>query len=296
MTQAAIFELDHPHTYHLEYKRRTGSDLSSCRHAIHALVAMRTEFPSLVLGFGFDLWSELAPNSIPRDFRSFDPLESPAGFSAPSTQGDLFIWLHGPLFDPLFDLALTVQRILREHFELSHEAHGFVRSESRDLTGFIDGSANPTGEDARAAALIPAGSVGARGSFVLTQKWTHDLDKFGALDIAAQEQVFGRTKPDSIEFEGDAMPENSHVGRTDVKVDGVGQKLLRQSTPIGTVAEHGLYFLAFSCELSRFDVLLRRMFGLSEDGIHDRLIEFSEAQTGAYWFAPAEDQLSEVFG
>ncbi len=143
-------------------------------------------------------------------------------------------------------------------------------------------------------ALVPQGQPGAGGAFVLSQKWVHDLEAFGALPVAEQERVIGRSKADSIELEGAAMPADSHVSRSDVTLDGVAQKIYRRSTPFGGVAEHGLYFLAFSCELSRFEVQLRRMFGVSGDGLHDRLMAFSRPLTGSYWFAPAEDDLARL--
>ncbi len=92
------------------------------------------------------------------------------------------------------------------------------------------------------------------------------------------------------------MPADSHVSRTDVTQDGVALKIYRRSAPFGTVGEHGLYFLAFSCDPARFDVLLARMFGASDDGVHDRLTEFSRPVTSSYWFAPSEESLNTVFG
>jgi putative iron-dependent peroxidase len=124
----------------------------------------------------------------------------------------------------------------------------------------------------------------------------HDLDAFNAMPQAEQEQVIGRTKPDSIELEGDAMPASSHVSRTDVSEDGVALKIYRRSAPFGSVGRHGLYFLAFSCDPHRFDVQLRRMFGVSGDGEHDRLIEFSEPVSGSYWFAPSIEDLAGLPG
>ncbi len=106
--------------------------------------------------------------------------------------------------------------------------------------------------------------------------------------------MIGRTKADSIELEGAAMPADSQVSRTDVKLDGVAQKIYRRSTSFGGVAENGLYFLAVARELSRFDVQLRRMFGASEDGLCDRLTGFSRPTTGSYWFAPSEDALMRL--
>ena len=131
---------------------------------------------------------------------------------------------------------------------------------------------------------------------MLVQRWVHDLDKFAALDVAAQEAVIGRTKADSIELEGDDMPPDSHVSRTDVKKDGVALKVYRRSAPYATLARHGLYFLAFACARERHQIQLERMYGVSGDGLHDRLIEFSRADTGSYLFAPGERALAEATG
>jgi putative iron-dependent peroxidase len=119
------------------------------------------------------------------------------------------------------------------------------------------------------------------------------LPKFASKTIKEQEAIVGRTKEESIELEGDAMPMNSHVSRTDVSVDGVAQKIYRRSFPYGNVREHGLFFLAFSCQQSRFRIQLERMYGLTEDGVSDRILEFSKAVTGAYWYAPSQEDLFE---
>ena len=167
---------------------------------------------------------------------------------------------------------------------------GFTYRDSRDLIGFVDGSANPKDEGRLEAALVESGP-GAGGSFVLSQQWVHDLEKWNAVPEALQEKIVGRTKPKSIELEGDDMPSDSHVSRTDVMVDGEALKIWRRSAPYGTVREHGLYFLAFAKHPVRFQVQLERMLGVSGDGLHDRLAEYSRAVTGSYWFAPAVETL-----
>jgi porphyrinogen peroxidase len=244
-----------------------------------------------VIAFGPELWTRLRPDAGPDELRPFTPIND-----APATQRDLFIWLHGAHHDDVLDAALAVHRTLAESGALDLDERGFVYHDSRDLTGFIDGTANPKDDARMAAALVPGGQAGAGGAYVLTQKWVHDLDKFGALPVTEQERVIGRTKPDSIELTGAAMPPDSHVARTDVKVDGVAYKMYRRSAPIGSVLEHGLYFLAFACDPIRFDVSLQRMFGASEDGVRDRITEFSTPVSGSYWFAPSREDLDEIGG
>ena len=218
--------------------------------------------------------------------------DMPALEGAANTPRDLLVWLQGPRRDRHFDTARAVERALGGGCAL--EVAGFVYRDSRDLTGFVDGTANPKGAAARAAALVPEGAPGAGGSHVLTQKWRHDIAAFGALPVAEQERTIGRTKADSIELAGDAMPADSHVSRVDARRGGVPQTLYRRSFPYGGLAEHGLYFLAFACEAARFELLLRRMFGAAEDGIRDRLANFSAALSGAFWFAPSVGELDRL--
>ena len=248
---------------------------------------------NVVIAFGPVLWDSLCSGEIPAQLRPFPPIDGD-GYTAPATQRDVFVWVHGDRHDDVLDTALDADRALSGAGALQLDERGFVYHDSRDMTGFIDGTANPKGDDRAAAALIPEGQAGAGGAYVLTQKWVHDLDAFHALPVTEQERIIGRTKPDSVELTGDAMPPDSHVSRTDVKVDGVAYKMYRRSAPIGTVSEHGLYFLAFACDPIRFDVSLQRMFGTSGDGVHDRIIEFSKPVTGAYWFAPSREDLAAI--
>lgn len=296
--QVGIFAEDSPHHYFFEYKCRREEGSDAIAPALSEILRIETAASAadqqIVVGFGTSLWAQLAPSSTPQGLRDFAPIEGVR--NAPATQADLWIWLQAPTHDRNFDRALQIHRRLQASCALELELMGFIRNESRDLTGFVDGSANPRGKDAKAAALIDEGNAGAGGSFALTQRWVHDLQAFDQLPVPEQEAVIGRTKADSIELEGEAMPSSSHVSRTDAKVDGVAQKIYRRSTPYGSVQEHGLYFVAFACEISRFQVQLERMFGLSEEGQHDRLIEFSTALTGSYWFVPARDALLEALG
>ncbi|MFT5887939.1 MAG: putative iron-dependent peroxidase [Zhongshania sp.] len=117
---------------------------------------------------------------------------------------------------------------------------GFVYKDSRDLSGFIDGTENPKDRGQRTVALIPEGEVGAGGSFVMSQQWVHNLAAFHQLSDSEQELVIGRTKPDSVELDDERMPENFHVSRSDVKINGESQKLYRRSLPYGGVQQHGL--------------------------------------------------------
>jgi len=296
--QPGIFQEGRGHHHFLEYALLPGTPGDSIARAVAAARGRSGEGPAggteTVVAFGARLWSEVAPGEMPEGLRDFSAIGGAGGPLAPATQRDLLFWIQGGGRDGVVDRALAIHRAIGAAGRLELDLSGFVYRDSRDLTGFIDGTANPKDADRLEAALVPQGQPGAGGAFVLSQKWVHDLEAFGALPIPEQERVIGRTKADSIELEGAAMPATSHVSRTDVKVDGVAQKIYRRSTPFGGAAEHGLYFLAFACELPRFEVQLQRMFGVSEDGLRDRLTEFSQATTGSYWFAPSEPALARL--
>ena len=295
--QPGIFLASQPHQYVLEYDILDGQDteavISALRHVRKFFKGMPEEI-SHVISFGPALYRCLAGERTPTNLNSFETIVGSDGKTAPASQRDVLVWLQGPFRDVLFDMAMKTDHVLGAVASCGLELSGFIYHDSRDLTGFIDGSANPTGDLVSQTALVPEGETGAGGAHMLTQKWVHNLDAFNSLPVDDQERVIGRTKAESIELEGDAMPANSHVSRTDAKIDGAAQRLYRRSFPYGSVSEHGLYFLAFSCDPGRFDLLLRRMFGVSGDGLVDSLTDFSTAVSGAYWFAPSCEDLDAI--
>ena len=291
--QADIFIEGSRHFYHLEYQLDSSVSETDIRIA---LTKAQHKAPNIqqVIAFGHQAWCRLQPDWAPTDLADFETIKGIDGHTAPSTQSDLFFWIHGQNKDDVFDQVLTIQAALSGIASLVLDVPGFRYHDDRDLIGFVDGSANPK-EDARMlAALIPAGQPGAGGSYVLGQQWVHNLAAFNQLPVEKQEQVVGRTKQDSIELEGDEMPDDSHVSRTDVKIDGTAMKIYRRSAPYGNATEHGLYFLAFGCELRRFQVQLDRMYGVTDDGLHDQIIHYSSAKTGSYWFAPSQTDLDTL--
>ncbi|MBD2857665.1 Dyp-type peroxidase [Spongiibacter sp. KMU-158] len=280
----------------LEYRVKDGVSDTQLRTAVSAAVAALATGDSnkynVVWGFAAACWARLS-GAVPLGLKAFTPVGKAPNI-APATQRDILLWLHGTDAGHNFDGAQLAHRFLSEVAVVELDKTGFLYHDARDLTGFIDGTENPEADERRQVALIPEGQVGAGGSFMLTQQWVHKLRDFGALNQTEQENVIGRTKPDSVELSGERMPNNSHVSRSDVKINGVGQKLYRRSVPYGGVVESGLYFLSFSAEISRYDAILASMFGMTEDGIHDRLTDFSTPVTGSYWFSPSLLELSEI--
>lgn len=289
--QPAIFDRSSRQHLFLEFILRPANAKQAVKNALvrEALIkVIATDSASVktVYAFGPTLCQQL---DLPVSFVDFS-LDG----VVPATQTDLFVWLQADSRSDLFDLAMKFRDLLDPVFTLQLEQDGFVYHDMRDLTGFVDGIGNPEGDKALAAALLPEDQAGAGGSFVFAQLWRHDLASFNKLSVADQENVIGRTKVDAVEFDDERMPVDAHVGRTDVARDGVPQTIWRRSVPWGASSQHGLYFLAFSCEVERFDYLLRRMYGLIEDEVRDQLTYYSAPQTGSYWYAPTVAMLSAL--
>jgi putative iron-dependent peroxidase len=155
------------------------------------------------------------------------------------------------------------------------------------MTGFVDGTENPPVDEAPDVALVPEGRPGAGGSFVLVIHFVHDLAAFGVLPLEDQEAVIGRTRVDSVELDDARKPPTAHIARVVVEENGEELEIYRRSTPYGTVGVQGLEFVAFSADPGRFPTMLARMYGLSDDGIIDRLTEFTTAEGAASYFAPS---------
>ena len=292
--QDGIFTEGSTHFYYLEYQLQPDAATRDIRRAIQEASAVKGEASETVIAFGKEVWDRLNPAWHPEGLRPFSAFSGVDGYSVPSTQRDLLFWIQSGRRDVNMQVVLGIHSFMRTVGALKLDLAGFQYLDSRDLIGFIDGTANPKGDKAREAAVVPEGQTGAGGSFVLSQQWVHNLSAFNNLSQSEQEQVVGRTKPDSIELEGEAMPTTAHVSRTDYKENGKALKIVRRSAPYGTVKEHGLYFLAFSRELRRFQVLLERMFGASGDGVSDQLIRYSKPVTSSYWFAPSREAFMQA--
>lgn len=294
--QAGIFALGTRTHHQLEFDIRPDTALADVVATLDALREPHVTggASNLVVGFGPDLWRRLCP-SPPADLEDFSRIDGVGDHAAPSTQHDIWIWIHGTGSDVVLDAAVEVSAALGAVAELADETRCFVYHDSRDLTGFIDGTENPPPTEAFEVALVPDGLPGAGGSHVITQRWVHDLAAFAALDLAEQEDVIGRTKLDSVALPREVRPVNSHIMRAELlDDDGDERAIYRRSIPFGDVGERGLYFLGFSAERDRFDGMLARMYGTSGDGVYDRLLDFSRAVTGSYYFAPGIDDLASL--
>lgn len=247
------------------------------------------------VAFGPELWAQLY-HQAPQGFNQLNPIQG--SFNMPVVPADVLIHIAAARTDICFALSQSFFDGIQNQIEVLDERVCFRNFDGRDLTGFIDGTENPQFKDDRAETALLGEDTGifADGSFVFAQRYAHDLDKWKKLKVDAQEQVMGRTKLESIELDDDVKPENSHVARTVVEdEEGEELEILRHSLPYGDGhGDQGLFFIAYTKDLSRIDQMLVRMFGTSGDGIHDRLLHFVTALDGAYYFAPSEELLEEV--
>ena len=280
---------------YLEFRLDFSANKSEFKKALRNIFDLNNDEASVVICFGKKAWDWINPDWAPDSLADYQEVKGSTGYSMPSTQLDLFFWINSDRKDINFDIAKTIHDEIKSMASLELEQEGFRYHDSRDFTGFIDGTENPKEDERFGIALVPEGKPGAGGSYVFSQKWVHDLESFQKLPVAMQEKVIGRTKQDSVELEGDAMPDDSHVSRVDAKVDGIAMKIYRRSTPFGNVSEHGLFFLAFACDPYRVQIQLERMTGATEDKVHDKLMEFSKPVTGSYWFAPSKEDLKKIF-
>jgi putative iron-dependent peroxidase len=243
---------------------------------------------NLVIGFGADFWRAIAPGDAPPDLASFQPQGRVGGHHAPATQHDFWLWINGSSRDVVYEHARAASLAVADVAVVATDVPAFVHRDSRDLTGFIDGSANPALLEAPRAALVPDGQPGEGGSIAVVMRWIHDLAKWEQLSVQEQERAVGRSKPSSVEFTGDRLPPTAHIARTQIHDDAGDEiPIYRRSVPYGTIAEAGLYFVAFAADRARLDRMLGRIFGTGHDGLHDRLADFTRPVSGAYYYAPS---------
>jgi putative iron-dependent peroxidase len=244
---------------------------------------------TLSIAFTKAFWDKLDAE-LPPELMDFPQLGE-GDVVAPSTKVDVLIHCHSNRHDLHFYLLRKFFAEVSESVEVVDETYGYRYLDSRDMTDFVDGTENPKDAQRAEVAIVPEGAF-AGGSYVMVQRFIHNLPSWNRLNVSAQEKVIGRTKPDSIEL--DDVPVASHVGRVDIKEEGKGLKIVRHSLPYGSVSgEHGLLFIAYCNTLHNFKAMLESMYGVT-DGKTDQLLRFTNAVTGAYFFAPSAEMLQKL--
>ncbi|KIE22411.1 deferrochelatase [Vibrio sinaloensis] len=244
---------------------------------------------TLSIAFTKSFWTQLDA-AMPPELIDF-PVLGEGEVVAPSSDVDVLLHCHSNRHDLHFYLLRKLMADVEQDVQVVDETYGYRYLDSRDMTDFIDGTENPKEGQRAEVAIIPEGEF-AGGSYVMVQRFIHNLPSWNRLNVSAQEKVIGRTKPDSIEL--DDVPAASHVGRVDIKEEGKGLKIVRHSLPYGSVSgEHGLLFIAYCNTLHNFKAMLESMYGVT-DGKTDQLLRFTKAVTGAYFFSPSAQMLRSL--
>lgn len=247
------------------------------------------------IAFGPELWAKLH-HQTPQGFKQLEPIQG--AFNMPVAPADVLIHLASARSDLCFAMSQSFFAGIQDQVDVLDERVCFRYLDSRDLTGFIDGTENPQFPDDRTETALLGEDAGifADGSFVFAQRYAHNLDKWKRLKVDAQENVIGRSKLESIEMDDDVKPKDAHIARVVIEDDkGEELEILRHSLPYGDgKGEQGLFFIAYTKNLTIIDNMLEHMFGTSGDGVHDRLLHFVTPIDGAYFFAPNEEVLEEI--
>ena len=251
---------------------------------------------SCVVGIGSDAWDRLFSAPHPAGLHPFREVVG-ATHRAVATPGDLMFHLRATRMDLCFELATHLVDRLRGAATVVDEVHGFRYFDERDLLGFVDGTENPTGAAALAAVTVGDEDPAYIGSsYVVVQKYLHDLDTWNALPTEAQEHVIGRTKLADLELADDVKPTNSHVALTTITdPDGTERQIVRDNMPFGRVGEgeFGTYFIGYASDPAVIEQMLTQMFVGRPAGNHDRILDFSTATTGNLFFVPTVELLDD---
>ena len=250
-----------------------------------------------VTGIGSSLWDRLSTGPRPADLHPFRELAGPR-HTAPATPGDLLFHIRAHRFDLCFELAQRLTERLRGLAEVVDEVHGFRSFDERDVLGFVDGTENPEGEAAPEAVLIgDEDPAFAGGSYVIVQKYVHDLAAWDALSTEEQELAIGRTKLSDIEMPDEDKPANSHLALNVITgLDGEERQIMRFNMPFGRVgrAEFGTYYIAYARTAELIELMLNNMFLGDPPGTTDRILDFSTALTGCLFFVPPGEMLDDI--
>lgn len=250
---------------------------------------------SCVMGFGSEAWDRLFGAPRPKDLHPFREIRG--RHHAVATPGDIMFHIRATRMDLCFELATLIMSRLHGAVATADEVHGFSYFDERDLLGFVDGTENPVDQAAVAAAIIgDEDAAFAGGSYVIVQKYLHDLDKWNALPVEQQERIIGRTKLSDVELDDAVKPSSAHNALTTIVEDGEQLEIVRDNMPFGDTGkgEFGTYFIGYARSPHRIEQMLLNMFVGKPPGNYDRLLDFSRAVTGSLFFVPSATFLENV--
>jgi len=291
------------HQWYVHLSRIDGADTGAIKSAVSGLrKTCADQGINLTIGLGPSLMSDMTDDS-PKDFQPYETFKSidGSGKEAKGTQEELLFWLNHDDKDKIWKAQFDAREALKGNMRVARETMTFIYGDSYDMTGFQDGAGNPEPERDIAVAIVPDGQPGAGGSFIIAQRWIHDLEAFNLLPVDEQEKVFGRTKgpnPERLKVQ----PPTSHLAHHELREGKTGDdstpkrdEISRRSTPYafhdGSV---GLYFMAFCKSQAPLRERMKAMYGM--DGqVRDRLTSYSNPASGSFYFAPSVETLDKAF-
>src|SRR5271165_2584358 len=251
-----------------------------------------------VVGFGSSAWDKLFGSPRPAELHPFREIRS-GGRHAVSTPGDILFHIRAKRMDLCFELATQIMERIGDAVSIADEVHGFRYFDDRDVIGFVDGTENPRREAVREAAMIGGEDPAfAGGSYVIVQKYLHNMKAWNALPVEAQERIIGRRKLSDIELSDAEKPSSAHNALTVIEENGKELKILRDNMPFGRPGhgEFGTYFIGYSRTPRITETMLQNMFVGRPPGNYDRLLDFSTAVTGSLFFIPSATFLDSISG
>ena len=249
-----------------------------------------------VAGFGSDAWDKLFGAPRPAELHPFQEIRS-GGRDAVSTPGDMLFHIRAKRMDLCFELAAQIMDSIGDVVSVADEVHGFRYFDDRDVMGFVDGTENPRGETAREAAIVGGEDPSFRGgSYVIVQKYLHDLKAWNKLPVEMQERIIGRRKLSDVELSDADKPAYAHNALTNIEENGRQLQILRDNMPFGRPGhgEFGTYFIGYSRTPRVTEIMLENMFIGRPPGNYDRLLDFSHPVTGSLYFVPTGTFLDNV--
>ena len=298
LTRAAIFLVVciRPEQKNYATVRSFCADLSGL---VRAVEFRNTEAgPTCVVGFGSDAWDKLFGSPRPAELHPFREIRA-EGRHAVSTPGDILFHIRAKRMDLCFELAMQIMDNIGDAVSVADEVQGFRYFDDRDVIGFVDGTENPRDGAAREAAIVGNEDPAfAGGSYVIVQKYLHDMKGWNALPVETQERIIGRKKLSDIELKDAEKPPYAHNELTTIEENGKEVKILRDNMPFGRPGhgEFGTYFIGYSRTPRITETMLQNMFVGRPPGNYDRLLDFSKPATGGLFFAPSSTFLDNVSG
>ncbi len=250
---------------------------------------------SCVTAFGSDAWDRLFGTPRPQELHPFKEIRGQ--HHAVATPGDILFHIRSSRMDLCFELATQVMARLGGAVSTADEVHGFQYFDDRDLLGFVDGTENPVDQAALDATVIGEEDAAfAGGSYVIVQKYLHDMKGWDAVPVEQQEKIIGRTKLSDIELDDSVKPTSAHSALTTIVENGEELQIVRANMPFGEVGkgEFGTYFCGYARSPRRIELMLENMFVGKPPGNYDRLLDFSRAVTGTLFFVPPATFLEDV--